>query len=270
MAGFLTRIAMRSKYRAAAVMALIGAAGMAAAGPEGTGFLPEGYLTLIDVVLPAPIPQEPRGVADREIFKLTRTLKGTARWDMAVNDVPSDVASMMRDFSCATRINLSPANAPRTASLLEKASRDASRQTNLLKSFYKKRRPFLLDSGETCEPQTDEMSVSYDYPSGHAAKGWTWALVLAELVDDRAGPILARGRAYGESRVVCGVHNMSAAEAGRMVAASTLAVVRTEPPYQDAVLAARGELAALRKIGAPPSAQSCSAEEAVVNQPIFR
>ena len=262
---------MRGSYGAMAAVALIGAAGMAAAvGAEGTSFLPDGYLTLIDVVLPAPIPQEPRGVADREIFKLTRALKGTARWDMAVSDVPSDPAAMMRDFACAARIPMTPASAPKTAALLEKASKDASRQTNQLKSFYKKKRPFLLDSGDTCEAQTDEMAISYDYPSGHAAKGWTWALILAELVDDRAAPILARGRAFGESRVVCGVHNMSAVEAGRMVAASTLAVVQTEPAYRDAVIAARGELAALRKAGTAPSAQSCSIEEAVVNQPIFR
>lgn len=263
---------MRGGYKVAAAAAvLLGTAGaVMAAGAEGTSFLPDGYITLIDVVLPAPIPQEPRGIADREIFKLTRTLKGTARWDMAVNDVPSDPASMMRDFACAARINMTPANAPKTVALLEKASRDASRQTNQLKTFYKKKRPFMLDPGETCEPQTDELSMSYDYPSGHAAKGWTWALILAELVDDRAAPILARGRAYGESRVVCGVHNMSAIEAGRMVAASTQAVVRTEPAYQDAVVAARAELAALRKAGTGPSAQICSAEETLVTQPIFR
>jgi acid phosphatase (class A) len=31
-------------------------------------------------------------------------------------------------------------------------------------------------------------------------------LILAELAPERATPILNRGRAYGESRVVCGVH----------------------------------------------------------------
>ncbi len=258
------------KYMAMGV-ALAGAAGLAiAAGPEPTGFLQPGYLNLIDVVLPAPIVQEPRGIADREIFKMTRRLQGSERWTMAVADVPSDTASMLRDFSCAARINLTPANAPKTVALLDRASRDASRHTNELKAYYKKKRPFLLDAGEICEPRSDELSVSYDYPSGHATKGWTWALVLAELLDDRAGPILARGRAYGESRIVCGVHNMSAVEAGRMVAGTTLSVVRTEHAYQDGVVAARQELAALRKTGAPPSAQVCSAEETVVNQPIFR
>lgn len=262
---------MKRGFGALLAVAITGMAGFAVAqAPDSSAFLQAGYLTLVDVVLPAPIMQEPRGIADREVFKLTRTLKGSQRWDMAIADVPSDPASMMRGFACATRINMTPANAPKTAALLEKAARDTGRETNELKSYYKRKRPFMLDSGDTCVARTDELSVSYDYPSSQATKGWTWALILAELVDDRAAPILARGRAYGESGVVCGVHNMSAAEAGRMVADSTLAVVRTEPAYQDAVVAARRELAALRKVGTPPSAQSCSAEEAVVNQPIFR
>jgi acid phosphatase (class A) len=222
------------------------------------------------VVPPAPIPQEARGVADREIFKLTRALQGTPRWTMAVSDLAGDPASMMRGFSCATRINLTPGNAPRTAALLEKASRDSAREAGELKAFYKKKRPFLLDSGEICEPRSDELAMSYDYPSGTATKGWTWGLILAEILHERAAPILARGRAYGESRVVCGAHNMSAVEAGRTVADATMAVVRTEQGYADAVVAARAELIALQRTAVAPSAQLCSAEEALVNQPIFR
>jgi acid phosphatase (class A) len=250
---------------------LAATAGLAiAAGPDPIGFLPTGYVDLMDVVPPAPIPQEPRGVADRAIFKLTRALKGSRRWDMAVGDVATDTPAMMRDFSCAARIDMTPANAPKTAALLERASSDSGAQTNELKLFYKRKRPFLVDPGETCEAQTDALINSFDYPSGHATRGWTWALILAELVDDRAAPILARGRAYGDSRVVCGVHNMSAVEAGRMVASSTMAVVRSETAYQDAVVVARHELEALRKSGTVPSAQACSAEEVLTSQPIYR
>lgn len=261
---------MTAGRRILKLAALAGAAAVVmAAAPQAT-FLDPGYLNLIDVIPPSPIPQEIRGVADREVFKFTRALKGTPRWNMATADVPSDSASMMRGFSCAARINLTPTNAPKTAALLEKASRDSGGETNQLKAFYKKKRPFLIDSGETCEPQTDELSVSYDYPSGHATRGWTWGVVLAEILHERAAPILARARAYGESRIVCGVHNMSAVEAGRMVASSTMTVVRTEQAYTDAVVAARAELTALQKTAGAPSAQSCAAEELLVTQPIYR
>lgn len=265
---------MRTAYRAGLMAGLAGAAALivaAAPAPDSSGgFLPAGYLSLIDVIPPAPIAQEPRGIADRAVYKNTRALKGTARWQMAIDDVASDPASMMRGFACAARVNMTPANAPKTVALIERATRDTLRRTSELQTYYKKRRPFLSDPGETCEPQTDTLSISYEYPSGHATRGWTWALILSELLDDRAAAILARGRAYGDSRVVCGVHNMSAIEAGRMVASSTMAVVHTEPPYQDAVVAARRELDALRKASTPPSAQACSAEELLITQPIFR
>lgn len=262
---------MKAFRNALAIGALaVMAGGGAAVAQGGAAFLEGGYLTLVDVVLPAPIPQEARGVADREVHKLTRSLDGTPRWTMAVADLPGDSASMTRIFSCATRIGMTPANAPRTAALLERVSRDTVREANELRLYYKRKRPYLLDSGATCEPQSDQLNFSYDYPAADATRGWTWALVLAEILHERAAPILARGRAYGESRIVCGTHSMSAVEAGRSVADATVAVVRTEQAYSDAVIAARVELAALRKVSAPLSPQACSAEEAVVNQPIFR
>jgi acid phosphatase (class A) len=260
---------MRFFQKGWVAVSMLGAAGITiAAVPDGAAFLAPGYLSLVDVVPPAPIEAEPRGVADREIFKLTRSLKGTARWDMAAADAVIDSSGMMRSFACAARIDMTPATAPRTAALLEKASRDAAREANELKAYYKKKRPFLLDSGETCAPQSS--GLDYGYPSDYATRGWTWGLILGEAVDDRAAPIMARARAYGESRIVCGMAGMSAVEAGRMVASATLAVVRTEPAYANAMVAVRAELAALRKTGTAPSAQSCSAEETLVSQPIFR
>jgi acid phosphatase (class A) len=231
-------------------------------------FLDDGYFDVMNVLPPAPIKDEPRGIADRAIFKLTRQLKGTPRWDLAINDVAADTASMMRDFSCAAAVNLTPENAPRTAVLLEKASRDTAREANAVKDFYRRQRPFQIDAGETCEPAAG--IAGFDYPSGHATRGWTWGLILSEILHERAAPILSRARAFGESRIVCGAHNASAVEAGRMTAEATLNVVRTEQSYASAVIAARAELTALRKTSAPPPAPACSAEEILVEQPILR
>jgi hypothetical protein len=43
--------------------------------------------------------------------------------------------------------------------------------------------------------------------------------------------ILARARAFGESRVVCGVHNASAVEAGSMTDTAVFAVNRLHPHF---------------------------------------
>ena len=62
-----------------------------------------------------------------------------------------------------------------------------------------------------------------------SAVGWGWALVLTELVPARADAILQRGREFGYSRVVCNVHWQSDVEAGRTMAAATVARLHADP-----------------------------------------
>lgn len=56
------------------------------------------------------------------------------------------------------------------------------------------------------------------YPSGHAAHGYVAALLLAAVMPDRSGPIVARGVRYGTNRVVCGVHYPSDVATGQAFA----------------------------------------------------
>src|SRR5690606_8324924 len=113
------------------------------------------------------------------------------------------------------------------------------------KEHYQRKRPFLVDAGETCVPGAT-IGESYDYPSGHATAGWAWALVLAQVDPEHAEPILKRGRAIGDSRVVCGMHNASAVESARFLTGAAMAVIAASPLYQADVVVARAELAALR------------------------
>ncbi len=259
--------------RAAMLGALL--LGSAAVARVETAKTPSGYLTpggfdLLAVLPPAPRPDDPRGIADRAIFKATRAFNGTSRWAMATNDVKLAPADMMRDFSCAVGIALNPQIAPRTAALIARASSDTARGTGIAKNFYKRQRPFLLDQGTICQPAAEVMD-SYDYPSGHTTAGWTWATLLAELAPDRATAILARGRAFGESRVVCGVHNASAVEAGRLSASATLTAERDVPAFKADIAAARNEMDALRRDPKlpKPAIRSCSKEADVIAQPIY-
>jgi acid phosphatase (class A) len=220
-------------------------------------------------VLPlAPIEGTDRYELDRRIFRTTRVLQNTPRWTLAINDVQTDTPHLMSDFSCATEIVLTHERAPHLAALLTRASADTDAESSMAKRHFKRLRPFQIDQGPICEPASD-VENTYDYPSGHTTLGWTWASILAELLPERAVQILARGRAYGESRIVCGVHNASAVEAGRTSASATLAVVRASPAYQTDFAAARQELAALRSTGAKPDRAQCQAESDLVAQDIF-
>jgi acid phosphatase (class A) len=142
---------------------------------------------------------------------------------------------------------------------------DAGLSTYAAKTHYQRRRPFIEFKETTCAPQ-DEARLENDgsYPSGHSAIGWAWALVLAELQPERANEILQRGFAFGQSRMICGVHWQSDVEAGRVVGAATVARLHADATFADDMQTAKEELAAARAKG-PANPAACTAESRARN-----
>jgi len=99
--------------------------------------------------------------------------------------------------------------------MMMRMSRDVRSAVAGPKIKYMRPRPYLSGNAPICIRPGFGFRFSPDYPSGHATWGWTVGLLLAEVAPDRANPILARARAYGESRVICGVHNASSVDAGK-------------------------------------------------------
>ncbi len=236
------------------------------------GYLTPGEFDVTHVLEPAPRPGDPRYETDRAIFRATRQFVGTPRWTLATSDAVINAPVLLKDFSCSVGVTLTADNAPKLLHVLQQASADTAYETNLAKNFYRRDRPFTIDHGQICQPESelyDSKSgrMSYDYPSGHTTYGWTFALVLSALAPDRATQIFTRGRAYGDSRFVCGAHNESAVEAGFLSASATMNVVSTKPAYQADLAAARTELATLRASGAPP--QNCAAEAELTGERVM-
>ncbi len=146
-------------------------------------------------------------------------------------------------------------------------SSDAGRVAGSAKDYYKRLRPYFIDEGEICRPR-DELGKSFDYPSGHTIAGWAWASALAQVAPERATPILARGRAYGESRIVCGVHNVTAVDAGRLAATAVALLAQLNAQYQADLAAARAEYAALKQAAPRPDVARCADEAALVALPL--
>lgn len=251
---------------ALALGAALLATGLGAEKPHG--YLADGAFDILQVLPPAPVKGDARYRADRTIFKQTRAMIGTPRYALATADAVYEQPALMADFSCAVGVVLTPQDAPRTKALVDRALLDTEGQTVRAKNFYKRKRPFLIDKGDICEPK-QELAKSYDYPSGHTTLGWTWALILSDLLPDRATQILARGRAYGDSRFICGAHNESAVEGGKLSAGSTMAVVRTTAPYQADAAGARAELRALAADPLVPRPTGCDAEAKLVAQRVL-
>ncbi|MDK2769890.1 MAG: phosphatase PAP2 family protein [Sphingomonas sp.] len=244
------------------------------ASDDRDGFLSPGEFDVATVLEPAPRRADPRYGADRKIFRATRALQGTPRWQLATNDTKTSAAAMMQNFSCAAGIELTPQAAPKLAELVRRASLDTVGQTSLAKGVFARARPFLIDRGPVCQPVQELLDrkhnrMSYDYPSGHTTLGWTWALVLTAVMPERGQQILARGRAYGESRFVCGAHNKSAVEAGFQSASATMAIISSKSTYQSALAGAREEVAALKIKGAAPTRAECDEEKKLITLNLF-
>jgi acid phosphatase (class A) len=216
---------------------------------------------------PAPKAGDPRNDLDFAIFKSTRKLEGSERWALAQNDDNYRPAALLKDYSCAVGAELTAENAPTLARILARTTADAGTAAQRAKDVYQRTRPYLHNPGNICIERTDGLSKSFDYPSGHASLGWVSGLVVAQLAPDRATPVLARARAFGESRVVCGVHNMSAIEAGRTNGASVFAALQASPDFQAAMATAKSEIAAARASGKTPDAAAC-AKEAELTKPL--
>jgi acid phosphatase (class A) len=222
----------------------------------------------VQILPPPPAHDAPLDKADRAAFNGTRALKGTPRWDIAANDVAEGAAAVLENFACVLGTRIDQARVPAVINLLERARLDLARATRGPKVHYRRLRPFVGNEAPICVQRTQALADSFSYPSGHATQGWAYALILAGLVPEKATPILVRGRAYGESRVVCGVHWLSDVVAGRLTGTSVVAALMGDPTFRADLEKARVELrAALAGAGTAPDQATCTREADALREP---
>ncbi len=195
--------------------------------------------------------------ADEDAYRSTRKLRDTPRWTLAAKDANLGFPQAADTFSCALDLPISEAATPRLNMLLRRVRADASRATDKAKDHYKRQRPYLAHGDASCTPR--EKLKNDSYPSGHSSIGWAWALALAEIAPDRVDAVLARGLAYGQSRVVCGVHWTSDIEAGRVIGASVVSRLHADPVFAAQMAGARKEIQGARAAGLK-SPLDCGAE----------
>ena len=208
---------------------------------------------------PPPASGSPLAAADVAVFEATRKLENGPRWQLAANDDQINHKAMLADFGCAVGLDLSAVDAPALSRVLIRSTADLLPLVNAAKDAYRRPRPYVEHEGPTCVVPTEELTASGSYPSGHAAAGWLYALLLVEIDPEHADAIVRRGRAFGESRVVCGVHYVSDIEGGRLTASALVAALHGAPQFETDVASARAELFSLRG-RAQPAAAECERE----------
>ncbi|GGE94534.1 acid phosphatase [Sphingomonas prati] len=207
-------------------------------------------------ILPAPPAKgSPQAVDDAATFRATRPLLGTERGRIATSDV---TANRLVVFSCAAGLRLDDPGLPALARVM---ARDGDQNmVGRAKDTLAVRRPYLDNDAPIGEPKTAHLAANGDYPSGHTTASWSTALILAELMPDRATAILRRGRQYGESRYICGSHNRSAVEAGYLAGAVQVAALHSVAAFRNDMDAARRQIEARRKSTSAPDPGRCQLE----------
>ena len=228
-----------------------------------SGYLPRGSTPDSLLINPPPpaagSPAEARDVAAADAAV---SIQGSARFEQAAIDAELFSPDTVGIFSCAAGFVISPQTTPRIAALMRKSAPDLALSVYPTKRKYQRPRPFMVNGKPTCTPK-DEAMLRQDgsYPSGHAAIGVGWGLILASVVPDRAGQLAARGRAFADSRRVCNVHWLSDTEEGGVVAAAAVARLHAEPAFRADLDAARAEVEALRASLPRPD---CTKEQAAL------
>ena len=232
--------------------------------PRAEGYLGAGAVPDHRVFLPPPpAVGSPAGTADVAIFRATRSLEGSPRWQLAASDDRIGSRKMLGDFGCAMGVDLSVIEAPTLTRTLARANADLLPMVGDAKDFYARPRPFVTEAGPICVDVSPAFAASGSYPSGHSAAAWLYALLLAEIDPANSAAIVARGRAFGESRAVCGVHYVSDVEGGRLTTTALVAALHGNAEFEADIAASRAELAKARAAAPKADAASCPAPGAL-------
>jgi acid phosphatase (class A) len=228
---------------------LSASASVVAQDPE-PGYVFPGADLHIQSWLPAPPPRDSLGQAAdvQTILSLRSDVDGSRGIEAHEDDVykPADIAAR---FDFILGIHLDAKTAPHTLHLMQLLSNDAEWLMRPVKHAVAdggRQRPFVdYPSLHTCAITYERLGKTGSYPSGHASLGWMWGNILAELAPAHADALIARGIAFGDSRVVCGFHYPTDIVAGRLSAAALLERLHADKHFQHDLDEARAEVTKL-------------------------
>ena len=164
---------------------------------------------------------------------------------MARRDAVWSHDSLFAEMSVPFGLKISKAETPEIWKLLEASLRTTDQMRVAPKRYYMRKRPFvrfnehILTYG--AEENEAELAAEGSYPSGHTARGWTTALLLAEINPANADAIFARGWQYCESRVIVGAHWQSDVDITRVAASIGYSRLQTSPAFRTQMAKAQAE-----------------------------
>lgn len=161
-------------------------------------------------------------------------MKGSPRWKQAAIDADVSVENIARIFSPVVGVKINKSDTPEIWDMLQDLLKTGGyHATAAAKEYYMRPRPFVVFEHRTCCPEDEDLlRKNGSCPSGHTACDTLLAFVLSRAKPERARETARRGREFGQSRMICGAHWQSDADAGRYAGAVEFARLLTIPAFQ--------------------------------------
>lgn len=174
-------------------------------------YISESSVDLARILAPPPALDSPAGKAD-----LQAVLDAQRNWTPAmVAAARADEQLSVFRFADVIGPAFKPENLPFTAAFFARVSSDQGNVVRAAKAYFHRPRPFVMDAD--IKP-AGRMAANASYPSGHATFAYVDAIILANMLPEKAAAIFARADAYAHNRVIEGVHYPTDLEAGRISA----------------------------------------------------
>lgn len=192
---------------------------------------------LAKLLPPPPLPDSAQQKQDLDEVLRAQQTRSSEQAEQAVKD--NDV-SLQQIVDHALGEDLSPERVPKLTALFDRTIGDVRAIFFAAKDVWNRPRPFVVDPVKV--HAVGERPTSGSYPSGHATRGWLTAILLGNMVPEKSTELFARGREYGQNRIVAGVHFPSDVEAGRLSATAIMTGLMQNESFRRDFVAARSEL----------------------------
>ena len=160
---------------------------------------------------------------------------------IAKRDAVWSYEALLAEFSVPFGLEISAENTPEIWKLMVTSLTTTDAMRVAPKAYYHRQRPFERFEDKMLTDEEDELTGEGSYPSGHTMRGWTAALLLAEVNPAAADTIFARGWMYGESRVIVGAHWQSDVDASRVAASIAYSALHGSAEFRTQMAMAQAE-----------------------------
>ena len=178
------------------------------------------------------------------------------RAEIAKGDAIWSYEALFHQFAVPFGLEVTKEGTPEIWKLLETALATTDAMRVKPKAHYLRQRPFERFDDAMLTGEEDELRGEGSYPSGHTMRGWTCALLMAEIAPMQADTIFARGWMYGESRVIAGAHWQSDVDASRVAASIGYCALQGSDAFREQMKKAQAEY--LEKTGQSTGIQSAT------------